>query len=170
MSRTALGRARIACGYETASGPPDFQGRGGTWPFWRPRCQFRGRGLLVRSEHDRAVGGVQNCKPESTESLVERNGVGGDTAVRKVGGWAEATYAWAMTRSRRRCCGNRDERDALDSNSACTRHKIDAQRRCALQRHARSTLRWADGRRRCVRVRVEDLEETWGQDTRSLSF
>ena len=55
---------------------------------------------------------MQNCKPESTESLVERNGVGGDTAVRKVGGWAKATYAWAMTRSRRRRCGNCDERDA----------------------------------------------------------
>ena len=41
------------------------------------------------------MGRVQNCKPESTESLVERNGVGGDTAVRKVGGWAERTRGGA---------------------------------------------------------------------------
>ena len=34
------------------------------------------------------MGRVQNCKPDVTEVLVERNGVGGDTAVRKVGGWA----------------------------------------------------------------------------------
>ena len=76
----------------------------------------------------------------------------------------DATYAWAVTRSRRRRCGNRDERDAPGSNSAFTRHGIDAQRRRVLQRHMRVARcgGWMGGGG--VRVRVEDLEETCGQE------
>ena len=114
---------------------------------------------------------MQNRKPDYTDSRVERNGVDGDTAVRKVGGWAGATYAWAVTRSRRRRCGNRDERDAPGSNSAFTRHGIDAQRRRVLQRHMRVARAAVGGWAEAVYAYAwRILKRLGAKNTRSLSF
>ena len=94
---------------------------------------------------------------------MERNGVDGDTAVRKVGGWAEATYAWAMTRSR----GGVVAIATLERRWIANAHPyiIESARNdvaCySVMRVARAAVGGGVGDVH-IRVRVEDLEETRG--------
>ena len=150
MLRTALGHARIVHHQDlefgrqkgqVVAGPGHFGGQGANSEVEDFSCD---PSMTERCEECRIASRMPWNDSWSATVLTEER-----LLTRWVGGWAEHTRG-----------GARMERlgavvaivvmETLDpgSNSAFTRHGIDAQRRCVLQRHARVSAVWWARRRR----------------------
>ena len=107
---------------------------------------------------------MQNCKPDSTELLVERNGVDGGRVAREAGRWAERTRGGA----RMERLGAVVATVVMETIWVATprSHATELTRNgvaCYSVMRV-SAVWWAEVYVGDVRVRVEDLEETWGQE------